>query len=59
MIIKKKLINAFGVWGMKKFMGKEHEGILRTTFIIDENLIITRVIEKVKTKDHTRQILNE
>ena len=44
---------------MKKFMGKDYEGILRTTFIVDENLIITRVIEKVKTKDHTRQILDE
>ena len=38
-------------------MGKEYEGILRTTFIIDENLVITRVIEKVKTKEHTKQIL--
>ncbi len=56
---EKKLINAFGVWGMKKFMGKDYEGILRTTFIVDENLIITRVIEKVKTKDHTKQILEE
>ena len=55
--IDKKLINAFGVWGFKKFMGKEYEGILRTTFIIDENSIITRIINKVKTKDHTNQIL--
>ena len=38
-------------------MGKEYEGVLRTTFIIDENLIITGVIDKVKTKDHTNQIL--
>ena len=55
--IDKKLINAFGVWGVKKFMGKEYDGILRTTFIIDENSIITRIINKVKTKDHTNQIL--
>ena len=54
---EKKIINAFGVWGLKKFMGKEYEGVLRTTFIIDQNLIITRVIDKVKTKDHTNQIL--
>ena len=54
---EKKIINAFGVWGFKKFMGKEYEGILRTTFIVDENLVITRVIEKVKTKEHTKQIL--
>ncbi|MDG1974100.1 MAG: thioredoxin-dependent thiol peroxidase [Flavobacteriaceae bacterium] len=54
---EKKIINAFGVWGLKKFMGKEYEGVLRTTFIIDQNLIITRVIDKVKTKNHTNQIL--
>jgi len=40
-------------------MGKEYEGILRTTFVFDENCTITRVIEKVKTKDHTSQILDE
>jgi len=43
----------------KKFQGKEYEGILRTTFIINEDLEITRVIEKVKTKDHTNQILEK
>tara|TARA_B100001094_G_scaffold246185_1_gene242797 strand:- start:9969 stop:10424 length:456 start_codon:yes stop_codon:yes gene_type:complete len=54
---EKKVINAFGVWGFKKFMGKEYEGILRTTFVVDENLIISKVIDKVKTKDHTSQII--
>jgi len=53
----KEVINAFGVWGPKKFMGKEYEGIHRTTFIIDENGKIEDVISKVKTKDHTAQIL--
>ena len=53
----KVAINAFGVWGPKKFMGKEYEGIHRMTFIIDENGIVDRVIEKVKTKDHAAQIL--
>ncbi len=53
----KEMIEAFGVWGPKKFMGKEIEGIHRTTFLIDENGIIERVIKKVKTKDHTNQIL--
>jgi len=52
----KKVIEAFGVWGRKKFMGKEYDGILRTTFVI-ENATITKVIDKVKTKDHTAQIL--
>ena len=50
-------IKAFGVWGPKKFQGKEYEGIIRTTFVIDESGIIVRVINKVKTKDHAAQIL--
>jgi len=53
----KEVINAYGVWGPKKFMGKEYDGINRTTFIIDENGIIEEVIEKVKTKEHASQIL--
>ena len=53
----KEIINAFGVWGPKKFMGKDYEGILRKTFIIDENGVVERVIEKVKTKEHAAQIL--
>ncbi|MFC4740801.1 thioredoxin-dependent thiol peroxidase [Flavobacterium ponti] len=53
----KSVINAFGVWGPKKFMGKEYDGIHRTTFIINENGIIEEVIEKVKTKEHAAQIL--
>ncbi|WP_196889329.1 thioredoxin-dependent thiol peroxidase [Aureivirga sp. CE67] len=54
---EKEVINAYGVWGPKKFMGREYDGIHRTTFIIDENGIIEDVISKVKTKDHTAQIL--
>lgn len=53
----KSIIQSFGVWGPKKFMGKEYEGIHRTTFLINENGEIERVIKKVKTKDHTNQIL--
>jgi peroxiredoxin Q/BCP len=53
----RSVIEAFGVWGPKKFMGKEYDGIHRTTFIIDENGIIEEVIEKVKTKEHAAQIL--
>ena len=53
----KTVINAFGVWGPKKFMGKEYEGIHRTTFIIDDEGKIADVIKKVKTKEHTAQIL--
>ncbi|MBT4869487.1 MAG: thioredoxin-dependent thiol peroxidase [Polaribacter sp.] len=53
----KVVINAFGVWGPKKFMGKEYDGIHRTTFVIDENGSIENIITKVKTKAHTAQIL--
>ena len=57
--IDKKMINSFGAWGLKKFRGKEYMGILRTTFIVGEDLKILRIIDKVKTKDHAHQILNE
>lgn len=54
----KVVINGFGVWGPKKFMGRTFDGIHRKTFIINENGIIERVIDKVKTKDHAAQILD-
>ena len=53
----KKVVEDYGVWGLKKFMGKEYMGISRTTFVIDESGIIEDIIEKVKTKEHTDQIL--
>ena len=53
----KSVINAFGIWGPKKFMEKEYDGIHRTTFVINEKGILEQVILKVKTKDHTAQIL--
>ena len=53
----KKIIEAFGAWGKKKFMGKEFDGIFRYTFLIDENQIITDIITKVQTKNHGEQIL--
>ena len=55
----KAVIEAFGVWGPKKFMGREYDGIHRTTFVIDENGVIEDVIAKVKTKEHTAQILTD
>ena len=54
----KDLINLFGVWGPKKFMGREYEGIHRLTFVIDENGLIMHVIQKPKTKDHANEILD-
>ena len=53
----KSVIQAFGVWGLKKFMGKEYDGIHRTTFVINEEGIIDNVITDVKTKAHATQIL--
>ena len=53
----KSVIQDFGVWGPKKFMGKDYDGIHRTTFIIDESGIIVDIISEVKTKEHTSQIL--
>ncbi|WP_179344838.1 thioredoxin-dependent thiol peroxidase [Winogradskyella ursingii] len=55
----KAVIEAYSVWGPKKFMGREYDGIHRTTFVIDENGVIEDVIKKVKTKAHTDQILSE
>ncbi len=52
-------INAYGVWGPKKFMGREYDGLHRTTFIIDEKGTIERIIKKVKTKEHSEQIMEE
>lgn len=57
--VDKKVINDYGVWGPKKFMGKEYDGIHRTTFIINEKRMIEKIIKKVKTKEHTEQILAE
>ena len=53
----KSVIQAFGVWGPKKFMGKEYDGIHRTTFVINEAGVIDDVITEVKTKAHAAQIL--
>lgn len=53
----RKVIEQFGVWGPKKFMGKVYDGIHRTTFLIDEDQKIAGVIEKVNTKDHANEIL--
>ena len=55
---EKEVINAFGVWGPKKFMGREYDGIHRITFIIRKDGVVERVIDKVKTKHHADQILD-
>jgi peroxiredoxin Q/BCP len=56
---EKEILKAYGAWGMKKMYGKEYEGVLRTTFIINEEGLVEKVFTKVKTKEHTEQILKE
>ncbi len=51
------VLNIFGVWGPKQFMGKKYDGIHRMTFVINEEGVVSKVIEKVKTKDHAAQLL--
>ena len=53
----KTIIRAYDCWGLKKFMGREYEGILRKTFVIENNKIL-KIFEKVKTTDHYQQILD-
>lgn len=55
--VDKEVIKSYGAWGLKKMYGKEYEGLLRTTYVIDENGKIEKVFPKVKTKDHAAQIL--
>jgi len=55
---EKEVIQAFGVWGPKKFMGREYDGVHRITFVIDEKGIIEQIYTKVKTKDHYNQIMD-
>ena len=54
-----KVCEAYGVWGLKKFMGREYEGVFRTTFIIGPEGEIKHVFEKVKPTDHSREVLAE
>lgn len=54
---EKEVLKAYGAWGKKKMYGKEYEGIIRKTFIIDETGKIEKIIEKVDSKDHTNQII--
>ena len=53
-----EILKAYGAWGLKKLYGKVYEGILRKTFVIDEQGVILKIINKVDTKNHTNQILD-
>ena len=54
---EKEILEAYGAWGLKKNYGREYMGVLRKTFVIDEEGVIVDIFEKVKTKDHTNQII--
>jgi peroxiredoxin Q/BCP len=55
--IDKKIIRDYGVWGMKKLYGREYKGLIRTTFLIDENGVVEYIFTNVDTKNHAQQIL--
>jgi len=53
-----EILKSYSVWGEKSMYGKSYMGVLRTTFVIDENGIVTGIIEKVDTKNHTKQLIS-
>ena len=53
----KQVVQLYGVWGKKKFRGREYDGVLRTTFLIDEQGQIMKVFEKVKPAEHSKEVL--
>jgi peroxiredoxin Q/BCP len=55
---EKKIVEAYGVWGLKKFMGKEYMGTNRVTYLIDEQGIIEKVWPKVKPETHAAEVLD-
>ncbi len=54
---EKEILQAYNVWGEKSMYGKKYMGVIRTTFVIDENGVIQNIFEKVETSNHTNQIL--
>jgi peroxiredoxin Q/BCP len=54
---ERKIIEKYGVWGEKQMYGKKYMGLLRTTFVIDENGVIRRIFHKPKSKEHAQEIL--
>jgi len=54
---ERKMVEAYGVWGLKKFMGREFMGTHRVTFLINGKGVIEHIIDTVKSKEHTTQIL--
>ena len=54
-----KICDAYGVWGLKKLMGREYDGVLRTTFLINKQGVISRVFENVRPSEHSIEVLKE
>ena len=57
--VDKKVVELYGVWGKKKFMGKEYEGTMRTSFLIDPDGKIVKIYENVKPETHAEEVLND
>ena len=55
----KQMLKSYKAWGLKKFMGREYEGIHRISYLIDEKGLIEKVFDKIKTKSHAIDVLNE
>ena len=53
------VVNAYGCWGPKKFMGREYDGILRTSYLVDKQGVLRQIFDKFKTKDHHEVVLNK
>jgi peroxiredoxin Q/BCP len=53
------LCQTYGVWGLKKFMGREYMGISRTSFLIDEHGMISKIYEEVKVKEHAKEVAHD
>ena len=56
---EKETLGAYNVWGKKKFMGREYDGIFRNTYVIDENGLIEKVYKKINVKTHALDIIAE
>jgi len=57
--VDKEISKAFGVWGKKKFMGREYMGVMRSTFLVDEKGKIFKIYPKVKPAGHSKDVLND
>ena len=56
---EKEVANAFGIWGMKKFMGREYMGVTRSSFLVNEKSKIFKIYHKVKPAGHAKQVLED